>query len=469
MTKANPANCLTEYYRCPAELVRHEPTYAPDGRKGYFRFGSAATCYGVLSNAEPAQSPEECLCDALEQVKIEAGKLCLSFNPAEIVDNLRSEQYANVTQADSSTLMAALYYLIRPLLSVGVRKHLQRFRLKGWEKLPFPGWPIDHSVENLLEQLMLLELRASGAKKLPFIWFWPEGHSSCVIMTHDVETAKGRDFCSGLMDIDDSFQIKASFQVVPEKRYEVTLEFLESIRRRGFEVVIHDLNHDGRLYKNREQFLERAAKINAYGKLYKAEGFRAAVLYRNQQWYDELKFSYDMSIPNVARLDPQRGGCCTVMPYFIGNLLEIPVTMVQDYTLFNILNRYSIDLWQEQIEKVMGKHGLMSFIVHPDVVIGAKEQKVFEALMLYLSKIRSDRGAWITTPGEVNRWWRQRSSMTLAARRDGWEIEGQGKERAQIAYMTEQGGHLVFTHSEQSSAGARPPEVGEEYAAHSRR
>ena len=59
-------------------------------------------------------------------------------------------------------------------------------------------------------------------------------------------------------------------------------------------------------------------------------------------------FAYDMSVPNVAHLDPQRGGCCTVMPYFIGKILEIPVTDVQDYTLFNILEDFSIELWKKQ-------------------------------------------------------------------------------------------------------------------------
>ena len=37
-------------------------------------------------------------------------------------------------------------------------------------------------------------------------------------------------------------------------------------------------------------------------------------MYRNQDWYDVFEFSYDMSVPNVAHLDPMRGGCCTVMP-----------------------------------------------------------------------------------------------------------------------------------------------------------
>ena len=137
-------------------------------------------------------------------------------------------------------------------------------------------------------------------------------------MTHDVETTEGRDFCDTMMDIDDAFGIKSSFQVVPEKRYEVPQDYLDSITKRGFEVAVQDLNHDGRLYNNREQFLERVAKINSYRRQWGAEGFRAAVLYRREEWFGDLDFSYDMSVPNVAHLDPQRGGCCTVMPYFIG-------------------------------------------------------------------------------------------------------------------------------------------------------
>lgn len=122
-------------------------------------------------------------------------------------------------------------------------------------------------------------------------------------MTHDVESKKGRDFCNVVMDIDDSRQIKASFQVVPEERYSVSAEFLNSIRERGFEIAVHDLNHDGHLYRNRSQFLRRATNINRYLKEYRTEGFRAGVLYRKQIWFDALQCSYDMSVPNVAHLD----------------------------------------------------------------------------------------------------------------------------------------------------------------------
>ena len=53
-----------------------------------------------------------------------------------------------------------------------------------------------------------------------------------------------------------------------------------------------------------------------------------------------------MSVPNVAHLEPQRGGCCTVMPYFVGDVLELPLTTIQDYSLFHILGDYSTTLWK---------------------------------------------------------------------------------------------------------------------------
>jgi hypothetical protein len=114
------------------------------------------------------------------------------------------------------------------------------------------------------------------------------------------------------MDLNDSFAIKGSFQIVPEKRYTVSGHLLDEIRDRGFEINVHDLNHDGRLFSDHAEFLHRAERIRQYKLQFGAKGFRSAVLYRNVDWIGALGFSYDMSIPNVVHLDPQRGGCCTV-------------------------------------------------------------------------------------------------------------------------------------------------------------
>ncbi len=440
-------NSFLEYFRCPERYAHLTVGEQLSPHNGYFSFGQGNVCYGRFSGFGNGSEIEN-MPNVTEKITAEAGTVNLPFDVNEVVENLQREQYRSSDLSKKSikqTLLSAAYYTVRPLLTVSVRKHLQRVHLKGWDQISFPKWPVDRTVNELFELLMVYELRAQAVDRIPFIWFWPEGAPSAAIMTHDVETTEGRDFCGTMMDIDDAYGIKSSFQVVPEKRYEVPQDYLDSITRRGFEVAVQDLNHDGRLYKDREQFLERVAKINAYRRQWGAEGFRAGVLYRREEWFQDLDFSYDMSVPNVAHLDPQRGGCCTVMPYFIDNLLELPVTTIQDYSLFHILQDYKIDIWKTQIELIMEKHGLLSFIVHPDYVITAPERKVYEELLSYLSGLRKDRGVWIATPGEVNRWWRQRAEMKIVEDEEGVRIEGKGSERARIAYASEVDGRLALT------------------------
>jgi hypothetical protein len=373
----------------------------------------------------------------------------LPFHLSEVVEALRREKYTAALGREMSNwsqnrffLMG--YYAARPLLPFSVRKHLKRLTLRGWQKYPFPHWPVDTTVEQILESIVVLILRERKHQTIPFIWFWPEGKQACALMTHDVETGDGRNFCESLMDVDDFFGIKASFQVVPECRYKVPGTYLTSISQRGFEVNVQDLNHDGRLFDKYEEFQRRTKAINEYAGLFKARGFRSALLYRNVDWLNSLCIDYDMSIPNVAHLDPQHGGCCTVFPYFVGDILEIPVTTTQDYMLFHILRDYSLDLWKDQIGLILERHGVMNFIVHPDYVTGDREMRVFKDLLGYLADLRAKAGLWIPLPGELSQWWRQRSRMQIVKSGSGWEIVGEGKERARLAYARLENGELIY-------------------------
>ncbi|HEY6272412.1 MAG TPA: hypothetical protein VIX19_10510 [Terriglobales bacterium] len=176
-----------------------------------------------------------------------------------------------------------------------------------------------------------------------------------------------------------------------------------------------------------------------------AQGFRAGAMYRNQEWFDSLAAAYDMSVPNAAHLDPQRGGCCTIMPYFVGKVLEIPVTTTQDYTLFHILENYSIDLWQREIGIIRKKHGLVSFVVHPDYLIEERARDTYRLLLQHLKEIRGEGSVWFALPREVNEWWRQRNAMRLVRNGSGWTIEGPGKERARVAYARLEEGKVAYS------------------------
>jgi hypothetical protein len=151
-----------------------------------------------------------------------------------------------------------------------------------------------------------------------------------------------------------------------------------------------------------------------------------------------------MSIPNVAHLDPQKGGCCTVMPYFIGNMLELPVTTIQDYTLFYVLNERSIDLWKTQIGMILAKNGLASFIVHPDYIIEPETQAVYKDLLAMLGELRKREAVWFALPREIDSWWRARDRMSIVKDGESWRIVGEGAERAVLAFARVMDGRLIY-------------------------
>ena len=437
-----------DYYRCPERYADLQLLSggAVGRHPGYFRFGGHL-CYGTSTVAEGAVSASDSLPDVLSGVEIGGSTCLLPFNLIEVITNLRQERYLTGTARASAfkRLTRSAYYLARPWLTVSVRRHLQRLWLKGWDSKPFPRWPVDRTVDQLFEFVMALSLKANKALRIPFIWFWPEGKRSCAIVTHDVETKVGLDFCNTLMDIDDSFGIKSSFQLIPGARYTVSTDTLESIRGRGFEINVHDFKHDGRLFGDWNRFQEQARQINEYAKKFGSSGFRSGGLYRNLDWYGAFRFSYDMSVPNVGHLDAQLGGCCTVMPFYIGDILELPLTTTQDYSLFNILNVYSTALWQQQIAAIRTQHGLISFNVHPDYLNTPRARNTYEALLQSLVPLRSEADVWIPLPTEVDTWWRQRSRMSIVPDGGGWRVEGAGAERATVAYASMDGDSIVYS------------------------
>jgi hypothetical protein len=441
-------NPLLEYFRCPELLARVHTRGELSSENGYFAFRDAV-CYGRLSDRQPSAYAEAGLADASAGVEIHDRCVRLPFELSEVVTNLRRERYRQngyrfLNRVTSGPAAHRAYYSVRPMLRVSIRKHLQKLRLSGWQHIAFPRWPVDVSVDALMCHVLALCMRQHDADRIPFIWFWPDGAECAAMMTHDVESSIGRAFCSRVMDVDDSFGIKSAFQLVPEGQEREWRILAEQLRGRGFEVNLHDLNHDGNLFSERSEFLVRAKKINQYARQFHCDGFRSGSMYRQQQWYDAFEFSFDMSVPNVAHLEPQRGGCCTVMPYFIGDILELPLTTIQDYSLFHILNDYSISLWTQQIEAIRRRHGLITLLTHPDYLAGEGALPVYMSLLDYLQRLRAQSKVWMALPSEVNRWWRSRRQMRIVPRGKSWCIEGADAERARLAYAVLDGDSVRF-------------------------
>ena len=357
------------------------------------------------------------------------------------IDNSLHRQASSLSL---KSMIRAVYYRLRPVFPVVFRKHLQRMALRGWKDISFPSWPVDTTVDDLVNEGFRNLLQTGRYHRIPFIWFWPRGHRYAAIMTHDVETTSGRDFTGKMMEMEARHGITSSFEIVPEVRYEVSESYLDSIRAGGCEVCLHGLNHDGHLFDDPEEFQRRAEKIKFYAAQFNAGGFRSPVMYRNLEWLTRLPITHDMSVPNTGHLDPQRGGCCSVMPYFIGDVLELPLTTIQDYPLFNILDDYSMEIWRKQASIVRSRFGLLSFIIHPDYTISNRSADLYEELLAWLVELRDRDDLWLTLPRDVNNWWRLRSAMQVEEQKGQWIISGNGSKEAALAFASLQNGKLHF-------------------------
>ena len=426
---------VVAHYRCPDEYADGN-LYCEIGRDEARMLCGSEVIRCRVTEDVPTR-PEVACVDSkdLAAVQSRGSVISLSLSAAEITSNLRYERYTG-EQGRSlvGTWRRNLYYFVRPALGVNLRKHLQRIELRNRTKAPFPHWPVDCTVERVFERSLEESLSSRGVDAIPFIWFWPEGRNSCLLMTHDVEEREGLLCSRELIHLDAMYGIRASYQFIPEQRYTVEQDILDAVRAGGCELNLHDLNHDGHLYDDYSLFLRRAQKINQYAQQYGAAGFRAGMLYRKQSWFGAYSFSYDMSVPNVGHLDPQRGGCCTVFPYFIGNILEIPLTTTQDYTLFHILRSYDISLWKKQTETIIEHHGIVTFNIHPDYIRTKRERATYEALLQYLGEMVSKQAVFTCLPGELDNWWRARSQMCLVNDHGRLRIEGPQAERARIAW-----------------------------------
>src|SRR5216684_3536436 len=108
--------------------------------------------------------------------------------------------------------------------------------------------------------------------------FLPSGQKFAVVLTHDVEGAAGVHRCRELMRLERRLGFRSSFNFIPEGNYKVPSELRNELASHGFEIGIHDLKHDGRLFASRREFSRKALRINGYLRDWNAAGFRSGFM-----------------------------------------------------------------------------------------------------------------------------------------------------------------------------------------------
>jgi hypothetical protein len=246
------------------------------------------------------------------------------------------------------------------------------------------------------------------------------------------------------MRLEGDLGFRSSFNFIPEGPYLASDELRSDLRRSGFEVGVHDLYHDGKLYRNYKTFLKHAERINHYLREWDAVGFRSGFMLHNLEWAHNLNILYEASTFDTDPFEPQPEGVGTIFPFWVArpksadrgfngsNLksparnfvnsghhesdegyVELPYTLVQDSTLFSLLGERQPDIWFQKVDWLARCGGMILVDVHPDYTAmngtleSAREYPV-ELYLRLLKYLRSKyKGAyWHATAAELARWYK---------------------------------------------------------------
>ena len=193
---------------------------------------------------------------------------------------------------------STFYYAIKPvlprLLQIIIRQKQITLKARGVQNV----WPID-----------------SLSGTTPDGWRgWPSGRTFAFVLTHDVESDRGVKRCMRLAQTEKMLGFVSSFNFVPEK-YPLSAQLRDGLSKRGFEVGVHDLKHDGKLFSTEKAFLRRVRDINHYLESWGAVGFRSGSMYHNLAWMHQMKIEYDASTFDTDPFEPRAGRCAYSVPY----------------------------------------------------------------------------------------------------------------------------------------------------------
>ena len=293
-----------------------------------------------------------------------------------------------------------VYYLLRRFiprrLQVRLRQNIVR---RSREKFGHV-WPVDET-----------------AGTPPQGWQgWPDGKQFAFVLTHDVEGPAGLAKCLKLAELEERAGFRSCFNFIPAARYQVPNALREDLARRGFEVGVHGLLHDGRDFASRRIFNKRCPKMNDALRRWNAVGFRAPSMRSNLEWILDLDIEYDLSTFDTDPFEPVPHGVHTIFPFrMVGrdgkrSYIELPYTLPQDLTLFVMHGETTIETWRRKLAWIAERGGMALGDTHPDYMDfdgtrGIDEYPV-ERYAEFLDHLKREYAGryWHALPREVARY-----------------------------------------------------------------
>ncbi|MGO9085609.1 MAG: glycosyltransferase [Candidatus Sulfotelmatobacter sp.] len=214
------------------------------------------------------------------------------------------------------------------------------------------------------------------------------------------------------MNLERKYGFRSCFNFVPEGGYQVPVAIREMLEQNGFEVGVHGLEHDGKLYSSKAGFAAKAIRIREYLQRWNASGFRSPLMQHKLQWLHAVGMEYDSSTFDTDPFEPEPDGVGTIFPFWVsgpqgGGYVELPYTLVQDFNCFKVLRESSIDVWKQKLDWIVAHGGMALLNTHPDYMcFEGKEDRDeypvshYEDFLRY-ARDRYQRSYWAALPREV--------------------------------------------------------------------
>jgi hypothetical protein len=297
-------------------------------------------------------------------------------------------------------LIKGFYYEIKPAIPRSLQISLRRLRIRLAAGRYRDIWPIN-----------------AKSGRHPEGWKgWHNNKRFALVLTHDVDTVKGEDRCLELMKLEKNGGFRSAFYFVPG-HVGKSIAIISELKKNGFEVGVHDLFHDGKLFRSKTLFQERAVFINRFLSKWAAVGFRAGGMHHNLDWIHGLNILYDASTFDVDPFEPQSDGVTTIFPFIVKcpisgkRFVELPYTLPQDFTLFIIMRQKNTEIWEKKLDWIAAKGGMALVITHPDYMnfgsdrLAAEEYRadVYSNFLAHM-KHEYDGLYWNALPSEIARY-----------------------------------------------------------------
>ena len=361
------------------------------------------------------------------------GNVFLPFDPEEAMSSLWSERYKRLGLARWTTAvrggMVKGYYALRPLMPRAVQIRLRQGYAAHVELPDFPAWPAEHCLHDLYDWLFDLVAGVAG-QPVPYLNPWPAGKDYALLLTHDVETALGRDNIEELRAPERERGFRSSWNFVPE-RYDTPDALVRSLQDEGCEIGVHGLRHDGHDMGSRRQLRKRLPAIRRYADRWGAVGFRSPATQRIWKLMPTLGFDYDSTYCDTAPHEPEPGGSCTYLPFFNEHLVELPMTLPMDHTLFEILGHTDGQVWHDKADQLQRRGGMLNILAHPDYV---SCPGLLEAWDAFLDRFVGDESVWQALPMDVSAWWRRRAESRIEHDGESWQVHGPAADEAEVRF-----------------------------------